>query len=497
MHTGIAVIFPQSHPGIRSGRIETVSVPLCVDLDGTLIDSDLLWECILQLLKKNPLCLFLIPFWLMKGGRPYLKRQLAQRTSLQPENIPYNQELLDFLLAERDHGRQLILVTATDQQLAEKIAAHTPIFDHVYGTRAGQNLRGQTKAEFLQTLFGERAFDYAGDSSSDMHVWRVSRGAYVVGSETTASRVASVTEVHRCFARKGGDLGCWARAIRVHHWSKNLLMLAALLLAHRLSWHPLVMTLLGMVFFGLCSSGVYIVNDLLDLHSDREHPWKKERPFASGRLSIAAGAGASVILFGAAFALGAAVLNWRFVGVMALYAVAAIWYSLQLKRIAVLDVFVLSSFYSIRIWAGALITQTPLSQWLLGFSLFFFLSLAMAKRYSELMHAADLADSGNSGRNYRVADRELLLSIGIASCFSAIVILSLYVHSNEVVVLYRRPEILLLLCPLILYWTSYIWLKAHRGELNEDPVTLAMRDSVSYGVAAAGLAIMMLSSLNF
>jgi 4-hydroxybenzoate polyprenyltransferase len=471
-------------------------MPLCVDLDGTLIHGDLLWECFVLLLKKNPFLLLLVPFWMVSGGRAKVKRQVAQRVTLEPRNIAYNRELLDFLQAEHMRGRPLVLVTAADQELAEAVAAYTGLFDRVHGSREGQNLKGRAKAEFLRATFGDRGFEYAGDSAADMHVWRISSGAYVVGSESTVERAASVTEVRRWFPSRKGNLSCWSRAIRIHHWSKNLLMLVPILLAHRLSWHTLLLTLVGTVLFGLCASGVYVLNDLLDLHSDRAHPWKNTRPFATGELSIASGVATCLILFSAALGLGTVVLNGAFAGALAFYAVIATWYSLRLKKIAIFDVFVLSSFYTIRIWAGGLITGTPLSQWFLGFSLFFFLSLAMAKRYSELMHAAELADSGKSGRSYRAGDRPLLMNIGMASCFSAIVILSLYVHSNEVMELYRRPGMLLLLCPLILYWTCRIWLKAQRGELDEDPVTLAMRDPVSYCVAAAGLAIMVLASVR-
>jgi 4-hydroxybenzoate polyprenyltransferase len=492
------MLSPDQNPAgcVDADPVRQAALPLCVDLDGTLIHGDLLWECIVLLLKKNPFSLLLLPVWLVSGGRANVKRQAARRVSLEPGNIAYNREVLDFLEAEHRRGRPLVLVTAADQQLAEAVAAHTGLFHRVHGSREGMNLKGRAKAELLRATFGVRGFDYAGDSSSDMHVWSISSGAYVVGSETTAERAASVTEVRRWFPRRRGNLSCWTRAIRVHHWSKNLLMLVPILLAHRLSWQTLLLTLVGTVLFGLCSSGVYILNDLLDLHSDRAHPWKSTRPFATGELSIASGIVTCLLLFGASLGLGTVLLNGAFAGALAFYAVIATWYSLHLKKVAVLDVFVLSSFYVIRIWAGALITATPLSQWFLGFSLFFFLSLAMAKRYSELVHAAELADSGNSGRSYRAGDRALLMSIGMASCFSAIVILSLYVHSNEVMVLYRRPELLLLLCPLILYWTCRIWLKAQRGELNEDPVTLAMRDPVSYGVAAAGLAIMLSSSIR-
>lgn len=480
-----------NHVEASSGRLDTV--PLCVDLDGTLIHGDLLWECIVLLLKRNPFCLLLVPLWFLRGGRPNVKRQLAQRASLQPGNIAFNRELLEFLQAERLRGRTLVLATAADQQLAEVVAAHTGLFERVHGTRPGENLKGRRKAEMLSSLFGYRGFDYAGNSSSDMHVWSLASGAYVVGSQAIAARAATVTNVRRWFPSRPGNLSCWSRAIRIHHWSKNLIMLLPILLAHRLSWHSLLLTMVGIVLFGLCSSGVYVVNDLLDLHSDRAHPWKNARPFATGELSIASGLATGLVLFCAAFGLGTMLLNAAFAGALAFYALIAIWYSLRLKRVAIFDVFVLSSFYTIRIWAGGLITGTPLSQWFLGFSLFFFLSLAMAKRYSELVHAAELAESGNSGRSYRSGDRLLLMNIGIASCFSAIVILSLYVHSIEVMALYRRPGMLLLLCPLILYWTCRIWLKAQRGELNEDPVTLAMRDRTSYAVAAAGLAIMLLS----
>jgi 4-hydroxybenzoate polyprenyltransferase len=191
---------------------------------------------------------------------------------------------------------------------------------------------------------------------------------------------------------------------------------------------------------------------------------------------------ASFILLASALGLGL-ILDVQFGLALIAYATLTMLYSLYFKKIALLDVFVLSSFYSFRILAGALISATPLSQWFLVFSMFFFLSLAMAKRYSELVHAGDLVRAGNSGRDYRTGDRELLLSLGVGSSFSAVVIFSLYVHSQDVLLLYSSPEFLFLLGPIVLYWLSRTWLLAHRGELREDPVTLAIRDPVSYGVA--------------
>jgi 4-hydroxybenzoate polyprenyltransferase len=251
----------------------------------------------------------------------------------------------------------------------------------------------------------------------------------------------------------------------------------------------------GFVLYGFCASGLYILNDLLDLHSDREHPWKKERPFAAGAISIPEGLAASATLLSSAIGLGL-LLDLQFGLVLLGYAALTMWYSLHLKKIALLDVFVLSSFYSFRILAGAMISSTPLSQWFLAFSMFFFLSLAMAKRYSELVHANDLIASGNSGRGYRTDDRDVLLVLGVASSFSAVVILSLYVHSQDVRALYLSPEYLFLLCPIVLYWLSRTWLQAHRGELQEDPVTLAIRDRVSYGVALASLIVIAASMIS-
>ncbi|MGO9434963.1 MAG: UbiA family prenyltransferase, partial [Terracidiphilus sp.] len=240
------------------------------------------------------------------------------------------------------------------------------------------------------------------------------------------------------------------------------------------------------------ASGLYILNDLLDLHSDREHPWKRERPFASGDLSIPQGLIAAFLLLSAALGLGFP-LNTQFGLALVGYSALTMLYSFYLKKLALLDVFVLSSFYSFRILAGALISATPLSQWFLAFSMFFFLSLATAKRYSELLHTSNLVKAGNSGRGYHTGDRELLLALGVGSSFSAVVILSLYVHSQDVRLLYSSPEVLTLLCPIVLYWLSRVWLQAHRGELWEDPVTLAIRDPVSYGVALASAAVIAVS----
>jgi 4-hydroxybenzoate polyprenyltransferase len=482
---GPAPVCDDPNMGSATGtKTAKVSLPvLCVDLDGTLIKSDLLWECVLVLLKTTPWLLLFIPYWFSKG-KAHLKRQLAIRASIKPANLPYRTEVLEFLQDQRASGRVIVLATAADRTLADRVANHLGLFDEVCASDGKTNLIGNAKAQFLSQLFQQQGFEYVGDSNADLEVWRAAESGYVVGNKVLAERAATVTTILQVFPRSKASFDTWIHALRGHHWFKNVLLFLPLALAHKLSLSTLLPTAIGFVLFGICASGLYIVNDLLDLHSDRGHPWKHKRPFAAGEISIPQG-----LVIACAFLVGslsaAFVLSTNFAITLCVYAALTMWYSISIKKVVLLDVFVLSSFYSVRLVAGALITGIPLSQWFLVFSLFFFLSLAMAKRYSELVHAEELVQNGQSGRGYLGNDREVLLVIGIASSFASVIILSLYVHSQQVGLLYRNPEPLLLLCPIILYWLSRLWLKAHRGELYEDPITLAIRDPVSYAVGAA------------
>ena len=449
---------------------KVLSPVLCVDLDGTLIRGNVLWECV-----------------------------LVSRIQLDPARLPYRQQVLDLLQQEKAAGRRIALVTAADRELAENISTYLGFFDEVHASDGQLNLKGANKAAFLAQHFSGTGFEYVGDSAADVEVWRNASGAYVVGTEARAEQAAAVTTLKGTILEPRASFRTsfrtWVNALRGHHWAKNLLLFLPLALSHNLAIGPLVRTLAGFALFGFCASGLYILNDLLDLHSDREHPWKKERPFAAGEISIPEGFVVSFILLSSALGLGF-LFDVQFGLALLGYATLTMLYSFYFKKIALLDVFVLSSFYSFRILAGALISGTPLSQWFLAFSLFFFLSLAMAKRYSELLHASDLVKAGNSGRGYHAGDRELLLSLGVGSSFSAVVIFSLYVHSQDVLLLYSSPEFLFLLCPIVLYWLSRTWLLAHRGELKEDPVTLAIRDPVSYGVALASVMVIAASMIH-
>jgi 4-hydroxybenzoate polyprenyltransferase len=463
-------------------------VPLCVDLDGTLIKGDSLFEYVLALARIRPLSLLLLPIWLLQG-RAVFKARLTERVSVAPSAFSFRTDVIDFLRREHAAGRPLVLVTAANQKVATAAAEHLGFFSASYGSSATDNLKGQVKADFLIKLFGEKGFEYVGDSSSDLDVWKHAKCAHVVGSRRIRDRASQATGIGQHFETRLPSLLTVIRSVRLHHWSKNLLIYLPLVLAHRFDVQAWKHSAQAFFAFGLCASGLYVINDLLDLHSDRCHPSKRSRPFASGEIPIWAGALGALILVATTLTFSFA-LDKRFACWLVFYALLTVLYSSHIKKLVLADVFVLASFYGLRIVAGAEISTTPLSHWFLVFCGFFFLSLAMAKRSSELVHARDQVLAGNSRRGYRVEDHELLSVLGVASSFCCVVILALYAHSPEVTALYSRPGVLLLICPVVLYWLSRIWLLAHRGELDEDPVTFAWRDRTSLVLGVACLFVL-------
>jgi len=478
----------------NEAAVARASVPLCVDLDGSLIRTDILWEQLAVLLKRKPWSLLLIVVWMLRG-RSYLKHRLASQVSLRVETLPYREDVTEFLRAARAAGRRIALVTASNEAVARDVAAHSGLFDEVYGSTAELNLKGARKAEFLCQKFGEHGFEYLGDSEADLPVWRAAKGAYVVGPRNLVLKAQRAGSVLGHFESSSVSIATYLRSLRIHHWSKNLLVFLPVLLAHRIAWRPWQEVALGFLLFGTCASGMYILNDLLDLHSDRQHPYKKKRPFAAGELPLWVGILEALVLVPGSLILSAVVAP-KLALVLLAYSAMTILYSWQIKKVVLLDTFLLSGFYTFRIWAGGLVSDTPLSGWFMGFSVFFFLSLAMAKRSSELMHASQLVEEGHSGRGYHVGDRDILAMIGIASCFAAAVVLVLYTQSPEIHALYLAPQRLILLCPIVVYWLSRVWLMASRGELKADPVQFALRDRTSWILAAVAVCVLLLSNLQ-
>lgn len=454
------------------------ALPLCVDLDGSLIRTDLLVESALALLHRNPLYLFAFAFWLVRG-KAHLKREIARRVDLDIATLPYDTRVLELVRAESAQ-RPVVLCTASDRRLADAVAAHVGGFAAVLGSDGQRNLSGRGKAQALCALYGERGFDYLGNERKDLRVWRCAHGAIIVNAHGSLARAAAaVCDVLAILPRERAGLRIWLKSLRLHQWLKNLLVFLPLLAAHRLFdaralWHAAA----AFFVFGVCASGVYLLNDLLDLRADRRHPHKRKRPFASGKLPLIAGLIAAPILTLAAFA-AAFFLSRRFALVLLAYYILTLSYSFKLKRIVMLDVVLLAALYTLRIIAGAAAIGTGLSFWLLAFSMFLFLSLAMLKRYTEL-HGLRMREGDNAhGRGYGVEDLTLVQSLGGASGYLSVLVLALYINSTASEMLYRHPQVLWLLCPLLLYWISRVWIVAHRGAMHDDPVIFAVVDPVS------------------
>lgn len=449
---------------------------LCVDLDGTLLNSDILYESLLSLLAHNPLYVFLLPFWLLRG-KAAVKRELASRVSLPPETLPYNPQVLELLRTTTQRPR--VLCTASDQLLVAPIAEHLGLFEQVIASDGQRNLSGRNKAQALVEAFGERGFDYAGNGTVDLAVWEHAAGAWVVNNGNgLASAAARRTQVHAHWPAPP-RLRAWLKALRLHQWLKNLLVFVPLLTAHRfLEPASVLQAVIALLAFGLCASGVYILNDLLDLTPDRQHKSKRNRPFAAGRLPLLQGLFAAPALTLAGLALSLA-CGPRFTAVLAAYYVMTLAYSLKLKRIVMIDVVLLAGLYTVRIIGGAIAIEAPLSFWLLAFSMFIFLSLALLKRYTELHAMLGAGKRKVSGRGYGVEDLSLLQSLGAAAGYIAVMVMALYINSPESVDLYRHPQVLWLICPVLLYWVSRVWVIAHRGEMHDDPIVFAATDRVS------------------
>ena len=461
-------------------------IPLCVDLDGTLIRSDLLVESALALLAHRPLAIFSMLGWLLRG-KAHLKQQIAQRVELDPSALPYNGELIAWLSEQRAE-RHVVLCTASDVKLATPVAEHAAVFDEVIASDGHVNLSGSNKAKALVDRFGDKSFDYIGNAPVDLAVWKHARAALVVESGQALSKAAAkVAPVEKRFEVRSGGIKAWAKALRVHQWIKNVLVFLPLLASHRVfEIDALATTLLAFVCFGLCASSVYLTNDLLDLPSDRQHHRKRNRPFAAGTLPLIAGPIAAVLLLIAGFGL-AFFVSSKFVAVLLGYYLLTSAYSIRLKRIMMLDVIVLATLYTTRILAGIAAIHTKPSFWLLAFSMFIFLSLAMVKRYTELLALQASGKVKASGRGYDVDDIPLIQSMGSSSGYLAVLVLALYIDSTASMSLYRHPHYLWLLCPLLLYWISRTWAIAHRGVMHDDPVVFAVMDRTSQilGVIAA------------
>jgi len=468
--------------------------PLVVDLDGTLCRTDTLHEGIFGLLARSPLSVSAFPGWVI-GGKAAFKRNIADRSILDPAFLPYDDDVIRFVEAARAEGRPVVLVSAADHRQVEAVAEHLKLFDMAIGTGSPdtpENLRGAAKERLLVRLYGEKGFDYLGDSITDIPIWSSADTSYAARVSPATRRAAAAAGLHltEVSGGSGWPLRALVRACRPHQWAKNLLILLPVLASQDLA--PLPFALLAMLSFSLAASAIYIVNDLVDLPADRAHPRKRHRPFAAGTATAVQGIIMAGGLLLVALATAALLLPPAFLLVLLLYLATTSAYSFWLKRKMMVDVVVLAMLYTLRIVAGGLATDIALSPWLLVFSMFLFFALATIKRQAEL---EDLAVRGNSktlGRNLILDDLPILQAMSVGAAQAAVLVFALYSQDPEVQGHFASPDLLLLICPVLLFWLGRMQLLTRRGYMNDDPIVFTFRDRTSLlcGVLMLGLFIL-------
>jgi len=477
-----------SQPESRTAELK----PLCVDLDGTLVKSDTLIDSLLVLARTHPFLLLRLPGQVLRGKAAF-KAFVAENVALDVTHLPYNRKLLQFLQKEHAHGREIYLATGADSRLAQRIADHLGVFSEVLASDGTHNLTGVRKLASLRDRFGSGAFVYIGNDTPDLPVMAGAAESMVANPSRRLRmklRAQGIIPSH-AFDERSQPLRSLVKALRPHQWAKNLLILLPPLLAHNHSIRLLMATLLAFFCFCCVASGTYLVNDLLDIEADRRSPKKRLRPFASGDMAPASGLVAIVLLIGIGFA-AAQFLPFAFSFWLFIYLASTLLYSLYLKRIALVDVVVLSGLYTLRLLAGGAAASTPISHWLAGFAIFLFLSLAIVKRFAELENLRMTGMQLKNGRGYLMSDIEQIRAFGTSSAFAAVVVFANYISGPDVIALYHHPVRLWLIVPFMVLWLCRVWLLASRGELGEDPVAFALTDaaSLAMGVAVAGIVLL-------
>lgn len=465
--------------------------PLVIDLDGTLIHSDMLWESIVLFLKKHFLRAWQLPLWLFLGKAGF-KERIANEVELDPAALPYDKAVLALIAQARAEGRTVVLATGTQRRFAEQIAAHLGLFDQVLATGDGINFTSHNKAQELCRLFGERGYDYVGNSRADLPVWLACEGAVSVTHKPF--RLSDGRATSHSGSVRGGALKALLKAMRPRQWLKNLLVFVPMLAGHELDLPTLQASLVAFVAFSLCASSAYLLNDALDAQDDRLHPTKHKRPIASGALPLPLALVTSPVLALAAIAL-CAWFNPLLLLVVAVYFVSTVAYSLVLKRLLMIDIVTLAILYTLRVLGGSAATFIAPSFWLLAFSFFIFLSLALLKRHSELFNLQRDGKEKTRGRGYSTADRMPIAIMGVNTAFVSVLVFMLYFNSSNVLEQYRTPEWLGGILPLLVFWLGRLWVLAFRGEVNEDPVLYVSKDKVSLIVIVLCLLLATLASV--
>jgi 4-hydroxybenzoate polyprenyltransferase len=466
----------------------SVAYPLVLDLDGTLLRTDLLLESILQFVKRRPLGLFLLVAWACRGIA-HLKHRVAEECEIAVDLLPINEPLAVYARVEAERGRKVIVATAANRRLATKVCSRFGFVAEILASSNDLNLKGARKARALKERF-PTGFAYAGDASADFAVWREARfGIFAGRNPQVLAKLRELTLLEADFGHSRPTARDWVRAGRLHQWAKNGLVFLPLLLAGHLldaiGWLNCAAAFLAL---GLTASATYLINDVLDLEADRQHWTKRSRSLASGRIGIPQAIAAAGLLLGSGLALAFVTGGVPVLGTLLLYCGATLAYSLHLKRVPILDVALLAALFTMRLGLGAVAAQVRLSSWLAVFSMFLFLSLALAKRSTEIGRKGT-STAASQGRGYIAADAPLVVSMGVSAAFGAILMMVLYlVHEAFGQPLYKSPELLWAAPVLVGLWLGRIWLLCGRDLLHDDPVAFAITDRTSIWLGAGVVA---------
>ena len=453
--------------------------PLVVDLDETLVQTDLLIESLFAFLSANPLRVASTPGLLSSMGRARLKAEIARETPIDVARLPYNSHVLSLISEARASGRRVYLASASNERYVEAVANHLGVFDGWFASSADENLKSSTKAARLTEIFGERGFDYVGNEGADLAVWSVAKHCIAVSPSPAVKAALMRIDANASILNlSAGGLRAWLKLLRIHQWAKNALVFVPAFAAHRFDASSVVQAFIAAASFSLAASSIYILNDLVDLDADRGHRSKRLRPLASGTVSIRKALVACPLLLLLAFALGL-LLPSSFLAVLAAYLALTTAYTFYLKSMTMVDIVTLASLYTLRVLAGAAAVAAVPSEWILAFSMFIFTSLALMKRYVELTARLDAALPDPTNRDYRKSDLATLAALAAASGFNAVTVFALYIYSEKVHTLYRHPEALWLICPILLYWVGRALILADRRLMDDDPIMFALKDRVS------------------
>jgi 4-hydroxybenzoate polyprenyltransferase len=454
-------------------------IPLVVNLDGTLIKSDLLIESGFAHLGANPFRFFSLFYSLKSGGKAQLKADIANTIDIDATHLPYDVRVIELIEVARAEGRHVYLASASNERYVKAVAEHLGLFDGWYGSGASTNLSSQKKADLLVGAFGRQGFDYIGNDHADMAVWSAARNCIAVSSsKAVRQKLSAINGDAVLMERSTGGAAAWIKLLRPHQWVKNALVFVPLLTAHRFDFMSILFSLSAFFAFSCAASSVYIVNDLVDIDADRKHPSKKRRPLAAATVPVIPAILASLLLVLIALPVGLWI-GTNFFVVLVAYLIATTAYSFFLKRKMMIDIIILAALYTIRVIGGAEAISAPPSEWLLAFSMFIFTSLALIKRYVELAARIDGELPELSNRNYRKADLDIVATLAAAAGFNAVTVFALYISSDAVRQSHRHPEALWLVCPLLMYWIGRALLMAHRRFMHDDPILFALKDRIS------------------